>query len=110
MALRARIVERRRALVLLAALGATARQRGRFLAIEARLLVVSGLLGGAVVGGTIAYLLGKGPPGIFDPPPASATIPWSYLTVVVLLVAAVTVAVVAGVGRLAGRAGPSELR
>jgi putative ABC transport system permease protein len=110
MALLAGIVERRRALVLLAALGATARQRGRFLAIEARLLVVSGLLGGAVVGGTIAYLLVKVLTGIFDPPPASATIPWSYLTVVVLLVAAVTVAVVAGVGRLAGRAGPSELR
>ena len=110
MALLGGIVERRRALVLLAALGATARQRGRFLATEARVLVVSGLLGGAFIGATIAYLLVKVLTGIFDPPPASATIPWTYLTVVLVLVGAVTVAVVAGVGRLVARAGPSELR
>jgi len=37
------ITERRRALVLLAALGATARQRGRFLTAEARALLAGGL-------------------------------------------------------------------
>jgi putative ABC transport system permease protein len=110
LALLAGIVERRRALVLLAALGSTTRQRGRFLASEARMLVLSGLLGGTLVGATIAYLLVKVLTGIFDPPPAAPTIPWSYLLVVTVLVSAVTVAVVAGVGRLAARAGPSELR
>lgn len=73
------IVERRRGLVLLAALGATARQRGRFLATEARALVVAGVLGGAAIGIIIAYLLVKVLTGIFDPPPASATVPWGYL-------------------------------
>jgi putative ABC transport system permease protein len=110
LALLAGIVERRRALVLLAALGATAAQRGRFLAGEARMLVAAGLVGGAVIGATIAYLLVKVLTGIFDPAPASATIPWTYLTTVVGLIAAVTVAVVVGAGRLAARAGPSELR
>jgi putative ABC transport system permease protein len=110
LALLAGIVERRRALVLLAALGATARQRERFLADEARMLVVAGLVGGAVIGATIAYLLVKELTGIFDPTHAAATIPWTYLTTVVGLIAAVTVAVVVGVGRLAARAGPSELR
>ena len=89
------IVERRRALVLLAALGATARQRGRFLSAEARAMVVAGLVGLT---------------GIFDPAPASATIPWRYLTLLVALVAGVTVLVVSGVGRLVARAGPNELR
>lgn len=104
------IVERRRALVLLAALGATSRQRGRFLAGEARAIVGAGVLGGAVIGTTIAYLLVKVLTGIFDPAPSAATIPWGYLTFLLALVAGVTVLVVAGVGRLVARAGPTELR
>jgi putative ABC transport system permease protein len=104
------ILERRRALVLLAALGATARQRGRFLATEARAMVVSGMLGGAVVGTLISYLLVKVLNGIFDPAPAAPSIPWAYLVAMLLLVGAVTAAIVAGAGRVVARAGPSELR
>ncbi len=104
------IVERRRALVLLAALGATARQRGRFLAAEARAMVMAGVLGGALIGATISYMLVKVLTGIFDPAPAAATIPWGYLTLLIALVAAVTVVVVSGAGRLVARAGPTELR
>ena len=104
------IVERRRALVLLAALGATARQRGRFLAAEARTIVGAGVVGGAVIGTTISYLLVKVLTGIFDPAPAAATIPWAYLTFLLALVAGVTVLVVSVVGRLVARAGPQELR
>ncbi|CAN5573053.1 hypothetical protein BH10ACT10_BH10ACT10_00080 [soil metagenome] len=104
------IVERRRALVLLAALGASSRQRGRFLAGEARAIVGAGILGGAVIGTTIAYLLVKVLTGIFDPAPSHPTIPWGYLTFPLALVAGVTVMVVVGVGRLVARAGPAELR
>jgi putative ABC transport system permease protein len=104
------ILERRRALVLLAALGATARQRGRFLSTEATALVGSGLVGGTAIGGVIAYLLVKVLTGIFDPAPAGATVPWTYLGGVLALVVGVTAAVVAGAGRLVARAGPSELR
>lgn len=104
------ILERKRALVLLAALGATARQRGRFLTAEAKIVVLSGVAGGALIGWTIAFLLVKVLTGIFDPPPAHATIPWAYLMLVLLLVGGVTVAVVAGAGRLIARAGPNELR
>ena len=104
------IVERRRALVLLAALGATSRQRGRFLATEARTMVGAGIAGGAVIGATIAYLLVKVLTGIFDPAPAAATIPWVYLGLLLAVVVVVTVVAVAGAGRLAARAGPSELR
>jgi putative ABC transport system permease protein len=54
--------------VLLAALGATP----RFLGSEARAMVVLGVLGGVVIGATIAYLLVKVLTGIFDPVPAQA--------------------------------------
>jgi putative ABC transport system permease protein len=104
------IVERRRGLVLLAALGATTRQRGRFLVTEARAMVAAGMLGGAGIGAVIAYLLVKVLNGIFDPPPTAATVPWDYLAVLVGLVCGVTVLVVMCVGRLVARAGPSALR
>jgi putative ABC transport system permease protein len=58
----------------------------------------------------VAYLLVKVLTGIFDPPPATATIPASYLIWLVGLVVSATVLVVAGAGRLVARAGPSELR
>ncbi len=104
------ILERRRALVLLAALGATARQRGRFLASEARAVVIPGLVGGLVIGATVAYLLVKVLTGIFDPAPAAATVPWPYLGLILGVVVVATVFVVVVVGRLVARAGPSELR
>ncbi|MDQ1640695.1 MAG: putative transport system permease protein [Actinomycetota bacterium] len=110
LALAGGILERRRALVLLGALGATARQRGRFLTAEAWGLVVSGVLGGGLIGASIAYLLVKVLTGIFDPPPASANVPWTYILTLLALVLGVTVSIVAGVGRLVGRAGPSALR
>jgi putative ABC transport system permease protein len=104
------IIERRRALVLLAALGASARQRGRFLSGEARGLVVCGAAGGLAIGATIAYMLVKVLTGIFDPPPAGASIPWAFLGGMVVAVVVVSALVVAGAGRLVARAGPSELR
>jgi putative ABC transport system permease protein len=104
------IVERRRALVLLAALGADARQRGRFLTAEAGMLVGCGLAGGAVIGTAVAFLLVKVLTGIFDPAPALPTVPWSYVAGLLAVVTATTVLVVFGAGRFVARAGPSELR
>jgi len=104
------IAERRRALVLLAALGASARQRGQFLTAEARALLTGGLVGGAIIGAVIAYLLVKVLTGIFDPPPTGPALPWAYLVGLGSVVVAATIGVVATFGRLAGRAGPAELR
>ncbi len=104
------ITERRRALVLLAALGATARQRGRFLAAEARALLVGGLLGGTAIAVTIAYLLTKILTGIFDPAPTGLTIPSGYLAALIGAVLGCTTAVLLTLGRLASRAGPAQLR
>jgi len=104
------ITERRRALVLLAALGATARQRGRFLTAEARALLAGGLIGGAAIATVIAYLLVKVLTGIFDPAPTGLTIPLTYLTALTISVIAASAAVLGVFGRLASRAGPSQLR
>ncbi len=104
------ITERRRALVLLAALGATARQRGRFLTAEARALLAGGMIGGAVIGTVIAYLLVKVLTGIFDPAPTGLTVPVAYLAAVTVSVVASSAAVLVVFGRLASRAGPSQLR
>ncbi len=104
------INERRRALVLLAALGATAQQRGRFLAAEARGLLLGGLAGGTAIGLTIAYLLTKILTGIFDPAPTGLTVPAGYLAALVVTVMGVSTIVLLVMGRLAGRAGPAQLR
>ncbi len=104
------IRQRRRALVLLASLGATARQRGRFLGSEARALLVGGLLGGTAITAVISYQLIKVLTGIFDPPPSVVALPAVYLTGLAASVVLVSAVVVAVIGRLAGRAGPAELR
>ena len=110
MALALGILDRRRALVLLAALGATARQRGRFLTAEARALLAGGLLGGAAIGVVIAYLLVKVLTGIFDPAPTGLSVPVGYLTALLVSVLTATGAVLVVLGRLASRAGPAQLR
>ncbi len=96
--------------MLLDALGASARQRRRFLTGEARPLLVGGILGGAAIGTVIAYLLVKVLTGIFDPPPTGLTVPVGYLAALTAGVVAATAAVLAVGAHLAGRAGPSQLR
>jgi putative ABC transport system permease protein len=104
------VLERRRALVILAALGATPRQRGRFLAAEARAVLVGGLAGGAVITSAMTAMLVKVMTGVFDPPPDHASVPWLYLGTLGVLAFATSVIVVLVVGRWAGRAGISQLR
>jgi putative ABC transport system permease protein len=104
------VAERRRGLVLLAALGANARQRGRFLRVEGSALLSGGVLGGALVGGVIGYLLVKVLTGIFDPPPDGLAVPIAYLAGLVAVVTVGGSIVLAAAGRLAGRIDPSQLR
>jgi putative ABC transport system permease protein len=104
------IAERRRGLLVLAALGANSRQLGRFLNAEGRALLAGGVVGGTVVGGVIGYLLVKVLTGIFDPPPDGLVVPAPYVAGLGAGVVIVGLAVLAAVGRLASRAGPSHLR
>jgi putative ABC transport system permease protein len=104
------VAQRRRALVLLAALGATPRQRGRFLGAEGRMLIAAGLVGGAAIGTVIGYMLVKVLNGIFDPPPDHLIIPVRYVVTLGITVVVIAFAVLAGAARLAARAGSSQLR
>lgn len=104
------IAERRRALVVLGALGATARQRARFLNAEGAALLAGGIVGGVVVGVALGYLLVAILRGIFDPPPDGLTIPLVFVGSLVASVIAVGAGVIFAIGRAAARASPSQLR
>ena len=102
--------QRRRSLVALAVLGATARQRAGFLWTEARAIVIAGILGGLATGTLIAAQLIKVLTGIFDPPPQHPAIPWSFVATVLAVVLLTSGAATAASGRWAGRIDASRLR
>ncbi len=102
--------QRRRSLVVLAVLGASRRQRARFVWSEARALVVAGVVGGVVVGGVVAAELVKVLNGIFDPAPTHPSVPLAPLAGLLGAVL-LTTAVAAGIGaRRLGRFDSSRLR
>ena len=102
--------QRRRSLVALAVLGASARQRAGFLWTEARSIVVAGVVGGLVTGGLIAAQLVKVLNGIFDPPPQHPAIPWPFLASLLLAVIGAAALATALSARWAGRVDASRLR
>jgi len=102
--------QRRRSLVALAVLGASARQRAGFLWTEARAIVVGGVVGGLLTGGLLATELVKVLTGIFDPAPQHPTVPWGYLASLLAAVIAAATLATAASSRWAGRVDPSRLR
>lgn len=73
------LAERRRMFVIAGALGARPRQLGGFIWAEAAFVTLGGLFTGAVAGWALAVMLVKVLAGVFDPPPATLAVPWSYL-------------------------------
>ena len=102
--------QRRRSLVALAVLGATAKQRAGFLWTEARAIVVAGLVGGLVTGALIAAQLVKVLTGIFDPAPQHPAIPWTFLGSVLATVLTTGALATSASARWAGRVDASRLR
>lgn len=101
---------RRRSLVALAVLGASARQRAGFLWTESRWIVACGLLGGLVAGTVVAFQLVKVLNGIFDPPPQVPAVPAVFLAALLVCVVAGAGLATAASARWAGRIDPSRLR
>ena len=95
------LAERRRSFALATALGARPHHLRALAAGEAGVLTVGGLVAGAVIGWGLTEMLVAVLSGVFDPPPATITVPWGYLaaiavlTVVALAVAATTAATLA---------------
>ncbi|MDQ1464176.1 MAG: putative transport system permease protein [Actinomycetota bacterium] len=73
------LAERRRTLILTRLLGARRRQIGGFVWFEAAVVTLLGLATAAALGTTLTNMLVKVLTGVFDPPPASLSIPWGYL-------------------------------
>jgi putative ABC transport system permease protein len=104
------IVDRRRALVVLTTLGASTRRRARFVRSEGAMLLVSGVIGGSIVGVAVGYLLVAILRGIFDPPPEGLNVPAVFVVALIVSVAVVGLAVLSFVGRFVSRASPDKLR
>ncbi|ORI13505.1 ABC transporter permease [Rhodococcus sp. 1168] len=74
------LAERRRTFAILTALGGSGRHLRAFILGEAVILTCLGLLAGAVTGAALSVMLIEVLTGVFDPPPASITVPWIYVT------------------------------
>jgi putative ABC transport system permease protein len=100
------LAERRRSFAIAAALGARARELRAFVTTEAAVLTVGGLLSGALIGWLVTHVLVTTLSGVFDPPPATLTVPWPYLATVAGTLLAAIAAVTAVTIHVARRPSP----
>ncbi|QEU90857.1 FtsX-like permease family protein [Streptomyces kanamyceticus] len=104
------LAERRRTFAIATVLGARRGQLRGMVLTEALLLIAGGLAGGALIGWALSEMLVKVLTGVFDPPPASLSVPAAYLTLTAsTAVAAVLAAALNGIRR-ARRPAVEELR
>jgi putative ABC transport system permease protein len=75
--------ERRRTFAIFTALGAQSRHMRAVIGSEAGVLTVLGLIAGAVIGTALSIMLVNLLTGVFDPPPSTIAIPWTYLAALV---------------------------
>jgi putative ABC transport system permease protein len=104
------LAERRRTFGILAALGANGRQLGAFLWSEGLMVLVGGSAIGITTGFGVAWMLVKMLTGVFDPPPESLSVPWLYLTLLVIAAAVSTIIAVLSAYLLSRRPGMVILR
>ncbi|MGW4568185.1 FtsX-like permease family protein [Streptomyces sp. NPDC004561] len=104
------LAERRRTFAIATVLGAKTGQLCGMVLTEALLLAAGGLAGGALIGWALSEMLVKVLTGVFDPPPASLSVPGSYLVLTALAaLIAVMAAALNGIRR-AKRPPVEELR
>ncbi|KIF01941.1 ABC transporter permease [Streptomyces sp. RSD-27] len=104
------LAERRRTFAITTVLGATRRQLRGLVLAEAAALTTAGFAGGALVGWALSHMLIKVLTGVFDPPPASAAVPWGYLAVTALATVAALTAAALNAARRSVRPPVEELR
>ncbi len=104
------IAERRRNFGILVALGASGRQLGSFLWSEGLMMLAGGGAIGIAMGFGVAWMLVKMLTGVFDPPPESLSVPWLYLTLLVIAAAVSTAIAVLSAYVLSRRPGMTTLR
>ncbi|MFG2666705.1 ABC transporter permease [Streptomyces sp. NPDC048387] len=104
------LVERRRTFAITTVLGATRRQLRGLVLAEAAALTTAGFAGGTAVGWALSHMLIKVLTGVFDPPPASAAVPWGYLAVTAMATVAALTAAALNAARRSARPPVEELR
>jgi putative ABC transport system permease protein len=104
------LAERRRALAIMAVLGANRRQLRGLVLGEGLLLGACGLLGGAAIAWGLARMLVTVLTGVFDPPPSVIAVPWTYLTATAVAVVAALMAAALLSARASTRPAVEELR
>jgi putative ABC transport system permease protein len=97
------LADRRRTFAIAHALGARSRQLGGFVWTETCFVTAGGIALGALAAAGLTWMLVKLLTGVFDPPPARAAVPWSYLAelgaIALLAVIAAGVATLRALGR-----------
>ncbi|MET8169350.1 ABC transporter permease [Streptomyces sp. NPDC005329] len=104
------LAERRRAFAVATVLGARSGQLRGMVLTEALLLAAGGLTGGALIGWALSEMLVKVLTGVFDPPPASLSVPGGYLGLTASAAAVAVLAAALNGIRSAGRPAVEELR
>jgi putative ABC transport system permease protein len=99
--------ERRRTFAIASSLGARARHVGAFVWSESAYITVLGFAVGAVLAWMLTNMLVAVLTGVFDPPPETPAVPWSYIGAV-LATAIVAVAVACVVALRSARQDPSS--
>jgi putative ABC transport system permease protein len=104
------LTERRRTFAIATVLGARRRELRGLIVAEVTVLAIGGLSAGAAVGWLLSQVLVAVLTGVFDPPPASMTVPWSYLAATALIATAALAFAAAGAIRQVGRPPMGVLR
>lgn len=104
------LAERRRSLAILPVLGARRAQLRGLALSEGLLITIGGLIGGGLIAWGLSQMLAKVLTGVFDPPPSVIAIPWGYLSVTVLAVAAAMAVAATLSARASTRSAVEELR
>ncbi|MEU6994932.1 ABC transporter permease [Streptomyces sp. NPDC046465] len=104
------LAERRRTFAIAGVLGATPRHLRGMVLTEAALLAVAGLGGGALIALPLSEMLVKVLTGVFDPPPATLSIPGAYLALTTCTALAAVLAAALGAVRRTSRPAVEELR
>jgi putative ABC transport system permease protein len=104
------LAERRRSFAILSVLGARRAQLRGLALSEGLLITIGGLIGGGLIAWGLSQMLVKVLTGVFDPPPSVIAVPWGYLSITVVAVAAAMAVAAMVSARASTRPAVEELR
>ena len=104
------LAERRRTFAIASVLGASTRQLRGLVLSEAAVVTIGGLLAGSLAGWLLSQMLVRVLTGVFDPPPESLVVPWTYLVTTAAIAGGAVIAAALVTARRSDRPPVEELR